>query len=356
MKQVVEMARGLEMQERTALLPILARNLALAGGRSDDALRFAQATKAPDRVIQFLKAPVSAHDTNDADLAGMVDARVISTSFQTLLRNSSLFFRLLDNGLVRVPLRTRVGFTAASATAFVVGEGAAVPLSRMEIAGNVLEPTKVAALVVLTDEMIRSGGSDAEALIARELRRAVSHTVDEAFLAIAADNAPSTPSAGPDAADAMADLRTLLTAVQPSAESRLLFAMSADVGRAAATLLTATGGRLFPLMGPVGGTMIDVPAMVVDAMEPGTLALLDAAGIAGNAGLVTVEASNDTTVEMESEPDGDSTTPTATTLVSMFQTNSTAILARATFGVHRFRDDAVAVVEGVDWGNEGSPA
>lgn len=330
-----------------------AKALALAGGQPGKARMLAEELRMHERVKGVIKAPVPAHWTGDSDVEGLADARFISTQFQPFLRSSSLFYRALDDGIVRVGLRERVGWTTATATGFVAGEGAAVPVSRMEVEASGVDRLKANALIVLTRDMLRTAGTSGEALISRELRRAVSRVVDEQFLELALDDVSPLPSNGTDAEAAANDLADLLAAVQPTSESRLLIGMAPDVGRAAATLTTAAGGFLFPDMTPTGGNIRGIDAIVTDALDIGQMALIDASGIAGDSELITVEASDDTTIEMATDPDNDSSDGTASEMVSMFQTHSVAILATAWFGALRFRDDAAAIMDGIAWGNAG---
>lgn len=310
----------------------------------------AERAGASPRVMGVIKSPVPAHWTGDEDVAGLEDARFITTQFQPFLRNSSLFYRALESGMVRVPLRQRVGWTTATATAFVSREGAAVPVSRMAVEATGIERLKANALVVLTREMLRAAGTSGEALIARELRRAVSQAVDGAFIEAALDDVIALLPEGNTAAAAARDIANLLAAIQPTAESRLLFGASPDVARAASTLLTPSGGFLFPDMTPMGGQILGIEVQVSDALGLGQLMLMDASGIAGESELITIDASEDTTIEMESEPENDSVEPTATEMISMFQTHSVAILATAWFGALRFREDAAAIIDGIEWG------
>ena len=66
-------------------------------------------------------------------------------------------------------------------------------------------------------------------------------------------------------------------------------------------------------------------------------------------GGVAVDMSREASLEMESEPVGDSVTPTPTEMVSMFQTNSVAIRAERWINWKR-RRAAVAVITGVNYG------
>lgn len=67
-------------------------------------------------------------------------------------------------------------------------------------------------------------------------------------------------------------------------------------------------------------------------------------------GGVAVDMSREASLEMESEPVGDSVTPTPTEMVSMFQTNSVAIRAERWINWKRRRTAAVAVITGVNYG------
>src|SRR5690606_28158370 len=130
-------------------------------------------------------------------------------------------------------------------------------------------------------ELLRS--TQSEAALSRELRRAVSATVDERFFALAIDDdTPTVTSTGTDADAVVMDLRALVEAVNPTTESRLLFAMSPEVLRGAATMTGIGGGSLFPDLGILGGEIWGVPAMPNDAIGTGRVALLDGSGIAGD--------------------------------------------------------------------------
>ena len=61
--------------------------------------------------------------------------------------------------------------------------------------------------------------------------------------------------------------------------------------------------------------------------------------------------SREASLEMESDPTGDSVSPTGTELVSMFQTNSVAIRAERWINWKRRRTAAVAVISGVNYGS-----
>lgn len=334
------------------LLAQFARIKAMGQAHGGTPLSHAEAIEANPRVIGAIKAAVPAMSMADADINGLTDARYITTQFVPFLRQRSLFYHLVDGGgMTRVGLRQRVGYTTLTATAFITGEGAAVPVSRMEIPGVGVPRSKANAIVVLTDETIRNMGVQGEALISREIRRSLAPAVDAEFISAVVDSStPALSSSGNAATDAAADLAALLSVVEPTAESRLAWALSPDVGILASTLLTSGGGFLFPDMSPTGGSMLNIEAIVCDALPGGTIMLVDATGLAGDSELITIDASNQTSIEMLDNPTNNSVSPTPTSVVSMFQTDSTALMATAWFGAYRFRDEAVAIMNGVEWG------
>jgi hypothetical protein len=92
----------------------------------------------------------------------------------------------------------------------------------------------------------------------------------------------------------------------------------------------------------------NLPLLVSSTLEDGELVLLDAAGIAADAGAIEVKASAETSIEMSDAPTQDATTGTATAAsVSMFEVDSVAIMATANFGAELLRTDAVAKITGM---------
>ncbi len=352
MRGVVAISRG--SQSETGLMAQLARCKAAGKGRFDAALKYAEETKASPRVISAIKAPVAALATGDPNLSGLEDANFISTQFVPFLAARSLFYRLHDSGgMAKVPLKERLALTTAEATAFVAGEGAAVPVARVAVEIEGIERHRANGLIVITDDMLRAMGSSGDALISRELRRAISRAVDGKFVEIITADLTPIASAGGGAEAAAVDLRALLAAIDTGAESRLIFAMSADVAKVGSTLVSTNGGYLFPALSPTGGEILNIEATVCDALDTGTLMLIDAVGLAGDADTIDIETSNQADILMETAPAESSTTPTPAEVVSMFQTDSTAIMASAFFGAVRARDRSVATVSGVTWAGEG---
>src|SRR5690606_17148227 len=101
--------------------------------------------------------------TTDSDYAGLADARTLTTAFISQLRGRSAFYTLIDgNMLTRVPFQTRFSYLTTDATAWIVAQGGAVPVSAMALQPGGLERLMAAGILVLTDEMVRSAGPAGE--------------------------------------------------------------------------------------------------------------------------------------------------------------------------------------------------
>ena len=85
-------------------------------------------------------------------------------------------------------------------------------------------------------------------------------------------------------------------------------------------------------------------------MAPGTLALIDGSGIVAGNDTIELRSSTQTSLLMSSTPNMSSAVPTPAQMVSMWQSNSIAYLAEASFGAQVLRDDAVALVTNIAWG------
>ncbi len=331
-------------------IPMMAKCLLATKGNRSQSRMIAQRRKASDRVMRLLetKAAIPAGHTGDSDFGSILggDSRVAARAFFESLRTTSVFFRLHSGNSFRpVPMRTRVGVVAAGATGFIRGEGQAIPTSKITLGLPEISPQCAAAIVVVTDEVARSESSEASALITTELRKAVSAAVDvEMFDRIIDSSTPSTVSAGTDAAGMRADIRTLLGAVNLSANGSLFWIMPANVANRA-TLIDDPRAQMTPL----GGEFFGLPALVSDSVPSGTLRLLDAASIAAAADDIELDASSEATLRLANDPSNNSATPSAEQMSSLFQTNSTALLAKVFFAVERLRTSAIAEVTGIAW-------
>jgi HK97 family phage major capsid protein len=267
------------------------------------------------------------------------------------LKSESVFYKLLDAGFTRVPLRTRVLAAMSPPTGYISGEGMARPLARLSLSGPTLTPVVASAVCVLSMELWDATGLAGHSFVDRALRQAVGQAVDAELFRRVIDDTDvfAITASGATADDAVDDLRRLVSAVNNLADPNLLWVLAGDVAKAAPFLRDANGIFTFPAMSPVGGTMMGLPAVVSSALADGTIYLLSPIGIAGDSDTMIAAVSKQGSVEMEDAPLGDSLMPTATTQVSLFQTNSIGVKIDVTFACERLRDDAVAKLTGIAW-------
>lgn len=329
-------------------LASIARLIAIAAGNCSQASYLAESSRAPAAVVSVLKAAASAGSTSDPSFASALAESGVTSAFIEGLRSRSVLARLLVDGAVRMPLRTRASIVIANASAWVTGEGLPVPVSAMSLAGHQLEEREAAALIVLSAEMLRSTSTAGRALLDSALRGGVADALDAAFLDLVTDGVTPIGATGTTPAAALTDLRALLDAVNATGASSLFFLVGPDTANTAATLAGTDGTLTFPAMGPNGGEILNTPALVSTAVLSGQIVLVDASGIAAEIEAITISLADQATVEMSDTPGAPPNA--ASVLVSLWQSNMVGLLARAFFGAERVRAGSVAILDGAEWG------
>lgn len=321
-------------------LGLYAKIFAMTRGVPTSGASIAENIRAPVNVVSVFRSAVGA---TQADQFAPYNA--MAAAFIDSLRSQSVFVRLLNDGMVRAPLLTPIRALTVALTGNIVSEGAPTPIGRVVMNSPALKRATARALIALSKEALASSSPAALAFVENELRKAVTAAADAAFLAIARDGLTELTASGTDAESALADLKALLGIVNTAAAGNLFWVCAPDVANAASVLTGLAGSLVFPAMGPKGGEILNLPALVSDQVPPGTLFLIDAGGLAGDAETVTIEHSEAATLQMRNDPEN-----AAAELVSLWQTNGVAIRAGLVFGLDRCRANAVAVLQGIAWG------
>jgi HK97 family phage major capsid protein len=258
--------------------------------------------------------------------------------------------------------------TTTGADGYWVGEGRAKPLTYIEGARTTLEPLKVANIAVLTEEVLRDSSPSAEMIIRDELAAALRERLDTDFIdpakAASAGVSPAsitngvTPvaSAGGTADDVRADIQALFGEfiAANNAPTSGVFIMPATLALALSLMQNPLGQSEFPGIGMNGGTFFGLPVIIseyVPTITGGTyVALVNASDIyLADDGGVQVDMSREASLQMDNAPTMSSDSPTGTSVVSMFQTNSVAFRAERTINWARRRTSAVALLSAVGW-------
>lgn len=320
------------------------------------ALMYAQGQKAyADQTPQVIEAlrqkanVVAGSTTNSGWASQLVYNQNLQGEFIELVRPLTIIGRL--PGLRRVPFNVRMGSQTSGSTGYWVGQGKPVPASALGVGEVTLGIAKAAGLVVITDELLRSSDPNAEVLVRDDLVKTNVDFLDEQFIApdyaAVANVSPASITSGvtPTAASGTAlsnlrtDVQTLLAAFITNQVplTGLAWVMHPVTALAIANMQNALGQNEFPTMGITGGTFFGLPAIASEncikvgspvSGEGRMLVLVNASEILlADDGMADVEASREASIQMLDNPTNDTVTPTATTMVSMWQTNSIAIRA-----------------------------
>lgn len=203
----------------------------------------------------------------------------------------------------------------------------------------------------------------ADTLLRDELARSVAQAIDSKFIsddASVTDESPAgiltngtqvSVSGGTTVADIRCDIAAFLTAF---AEDNLSLAgsfwvMSERTAIALSLVANEVGNAAFPGVTPTGGTFAGLPVFVsgnVPNDSTGSVVALVKGDeiFLGDEGGVQVSMSDQASLLMTDDANAnhDSTTPTPTTVVSMFQTNSVAFLVERFINFQKRRNAAVA--------------
>lgn len=318
-----------------------------------------------------VKAPVPAGTTNEgnwaADLVG--EGTNVIADFVEFLRPRTILGRFGQNGvpgLRNVPFNVPLVGQTEGGEGYWVGEGKAKPLTRFGFDRNILDIYKVANIAVVTEELLRRSSPAAEALIRDSLASAIAARLDTDFInpakAAVAGVSPAsitnglTPvaSTGGDADAVRADIRALMATfiAANNAPTTGVWIMGSTTALALSMMTNPLGQPEFGGISMTGGTFNGMPVIVSDYIPSGTVVLANANDIyLADEGGIQVDMSREASLEMADNPAHNSDTPTgATSLVSMFQTNSVAFRVERFINWSRRRPSAVAILTGATWG------
>jgi hypothetical protein len=143
------------------------------------------------------------------------------------------------------------------------------------------------------------------------------------------------------------DIEELLREVQTGEASKLWLILTPRACKYLARLATENA---VTTLGWAGGTLMGVNVIASSQQTQNRLTLIDASAVVYADDGVEIFTSDQATVEMSDAPTQASDTPTATNLVSLWQTNCRAIRAERRISVRVVDTLAVASLSGAQWG------
>lgn len=337
----------------------VARTLGFTGGRS---------------LENIIKATVAAGTTQDATYASpLVDYINYAGDFVTFLRARTLLGQFGTGNipaLRRIPFNVHIKGETAGGTGFWVGEGKPAPVTKFGFNSTYHGWFKVAGVAVLTEELIRFSDPSAEMYVRDSLAAALGERMDTDFInpafAGVANVSPASitygiaaiVSGGNDADHVRSDLIALWAAADAANHDfdSPVYLMRSSTARALANMYNALGQREFPNITARGGELGGIPVLVSNYVTSDSngpfVVLVNASDIYfSDDDQVTVDFSNEASIQMLDNPTNASDNGTATSMVSMFQTDSVALRGKRFLNWSRRRNTAVAVLAHVHWGN-----
>lgn len=322
------------------------------------------------RVVGVLKAAVVAGSTTSGNWANPLVGTESSVyaDFVEFLRPGTILGKFGQGNvpsLRPVPFRVALVSQTGGGTGYWVGEGKPKPLTSFAFTRSHLEPTKVANIAVVTEELLRSSSPSADMLIRDQLAAALQSRLDVDFIdpakAAVAGSSPAsitngiagTASAGTTAADVRADVRAVVGAFIAANNplSTGVWIMSASLALSLSMMVNALGQPEFPGMAINGGSLNGMPVITSEYTPVGIVALVNAGDIyLADDGNFSIDVSREASLEMDNAPTQSSVPAVGAAMVSMFQTNSVAFRAEREINWARRRPTgAVAVLTGVAW-------
>lgn len=348
--------------------------LGAAKGEKAAALSIAM-TRFPndEAIIATLKAAVNAGTTTDATWAGsLLEYQTFAGDFIEFLRSRTIVGQFGTGSipaLRQVPFNIHIKGQTSGGAGYWVGQGLPKPVTKFDFSDVYMGFTKLAAIAVLTEELMRFSMPSAETMVRDALAEAIIERVDIDFIdpakAAVSGVSPASitngvthiHSSGETDIDVRADLAALWAVADGSnmpAQSAV-YIMAASTARRLSMMRNPLGQPSFPGIGMMGGLVDGVPVIVsnyVAGNSAGGIVILAFASeiFLADDGQVVIDASREASIQMDSAPTNSSSPATPTSVVSMFQTNSVALRAERYINWQKRRPQAVAVLDDVNWG------
>lgn len=320
--------------------------------------------KSNPTLVAIMKAAVAGGGSGSGEWgAELVQADGRYTGdFIEFLHAATVFDRL---PLREVPANVTIKGQDGAATGYWVGQSKSIPASAQDFSAVSLTPLKVAALAVVSNELLRDSSPAAEMLVRDALVKASAQRVDSTFFSATAASAGVSPagmlngvsgltSAGTDGDGLRADVKAL-RAIFIAAKNAggLQFVMNPALADSMSLMVNALGQAEFPDVSAEGGSLLKTGVTTGDNIDANHLILLKPSDIwrIGDLG-VEVSISREAMIEQDTAPTGATDSPTAASasMTSMFQAESTAIKVVRPINFAKRRSSAVQYVSDADYG------
>jgi hypothetical protein len=321
-----------------------------------------QRYKSNPLLVEVIKADVAGGGTGSGEWgAELVSAdNRFNGDFIKFLHSKTVFDSL---PLRSVPANVTIKGQDGAATANWVGESKAIPATAADFSTVSLTPQKVAAIAVVSNELLRDSSPSAEMLVRDALVEASAQKVDTHFFSTTAASSGVYPAGilngvvvgttgGATEAELIGDIaglmRNFITAKYDI--NGLVWCMSPLLALQISLMRNALGQNAFATM---PNTLEGRPVYSGHNVGTGDLILMSAGDIwkIGDSG-VQVSISREATIEQDDAPQGATDTPVtmSTKFTNMFQAESTAIKVVRSINWAKRRTGAVHYIGNATYG------
>ncbi len=342
---------------------VIAKTLARLEGISAEGIAAQRWGKSNPQLVQVVKAAVTGGGTETGEWGAelsQADTRYTG-DFIEFLYAQTVFDKL---PLREVPANVHIKGQDGAASAYWVGQSKSIPVTKADFSDVQLSGLKVAAIAVISKDLLRDSSPAAEKLVRDALVQASAQRVDQTFFSTAAAVANVSPagilngltagtSTGADVAGLIADVKALYAGfIAANNAEGLEFCTTQSLAKSIGLMQNVMGNFAFPGVTANGGTLLGDRLRAGGNVGAGDLILLKPSDIykIGDRG-VEVSLSTEAAIQMDDTPNGASDTATAHTgVVSMFQTESVAIKVVRPLNYAKRRASAVAFIGDADYG------
>lgn len=306
-------------------------------------------------VSLYLKAAIAPGTVTDAAWAAPLVNQNIANEFLELLRPATILGKI--PGLRNVPFNCKVPSQTGGGTYGWVGEAKPKPVTKLAFASETLGVNKVAGIIVLTEELVRLSNPSAEALVRADMIAGIAQFLDSQFIdpavaAVAGVNPASVTNGAPTAAattNPMADIMGLINhfAANNIDVSGVTFIMSPANALSLSFRSNLDGSPQYPGVTISGGNYKGLNFVTSTAAGTNVVALQPALILYADDGGVTIDASREASLQMDSAPM--SPADATTVYVSLWQTNTVGLRAERFVSWKRANANAVKYLTATAW-------
>jgi HK97 family phage major capsid protein/HK97 family phage prohead protease len=306
-------------------------------------------------VALYLKAAIAPGTVTDATWAGPLVNPNIAAEFIELLRPATILGKIPN--LRTVPFNTKVPAQTAGGTYGWVGESKPKPVTKLAFAATTLGIAKAAGIIVLTEELVRLSNPSAEDLVRRDMIAGIAQFLDAQFIdpavaAVAGVNPASITNGAPTAPGTASPLADIVSLINHFATNNIgvdgvTFILSAANCLGLSFRTNTDGSPMFPGITIGGGNYKGLTFIASQAAGANVIALQPALVLYADDGGVTIDASREASLQMDSAPMSPS--DATTVYVSLWQTNCVGLRAERYVNWLRANANAVKYLTAVAW-------